>query len=295
MSEKQNMSEAELKQIVSSLNIWQKGDQRAPHKPLLILYALSKLQNDEMRLISYDALREDLKQLLMDFGPSRRSYHPEQPFVRLSNDKIWQLSNPVSTDHIKDNWLRSHEIKGGFTDDVIHLLKNNQSLIRDIAETILELHFPESLHQEILTAVGLDLVDQSVYLNKVKKRDPYFRDRILKAYGYSCAVCGFNVRLKNQLVGVEAAHIKWHQVGGPDIENNGLALCAMHHKLFDLGAFTIGQESNIVVSEYAHGTHGLQEWLLRFRGHRIRKPIDTCYYPEVKFVDWHVREVFKGE
>lgn len=294
MSGNQNMSEVELKRIISSLNIWQKGDQRAPHKPLLILYALSKLQNDEIRLISYNAMREDLKQLLMDFGPSRQSYHPEQPFVRLSNDKIWQLSEPVSAEHIKDNWLRSHEIQGGFTDDVIHLLKNNQSLIRDIAETVLELHFPESLHQEILMAVGLDLADQSVYLKKVKKRDPYFRDRILKAYGYSCAVCGFNVRLKNQLVGVEAAHIKWHQVGGPDIENNGLALCAMHHKLFDLGAFTIGQERNIIVSGYANGTHGLQEWLLRFKDQRIKQPIEMGYYPETKFVDWHVREVFKG-
>jgi putative restriction endonuclease len=40
-------------------------------------------------------------------------------------------------------------------------------------------------------------------------------------------------------LGLEAAHIKWFQAGGPDIEANGLAMCSLHHKLFDLGVFTI--------------------------------------------------------
>jgi putative restriction endonuclease len=72
-------------------------------------------------------------------------------------------------------------------------------------------------------------------------------------------VCGFDVRLGNILIAVEAAHIKWHQAGGPDEERNGLALCSLHHKLFDRGVFTISNSMSVIVSESANGTKGFQD------------------------------------
>ncbi len=294
MSNSRVQNQNELMKAISDLNIWRQGDQRAPHKPLLILYALAKYQNQGLQRISYEDTRRDLKQLLMDFGPSRKSYHPEQPFVRLTHDGIWQLNQAVDNDHIKDNWLLAQEAEGGFTEEVLGLIATNPALIREIAEILLEQHFSETLHQEILAAIGLDISEIQYVTHRARKRDPQFRDRILSAYGYRCAVCGYDVRLQNQPVGLEAAHIKWHQAGGPDREENGLALCSLHHKLFDLGAFTIGQDQDIKISRYANGSTGLQEWLVRFKGQRIRKPVEVLYQPEAGFVDWHVREVFKG-
>jgi len=32
---------------IKNMNIWKKHDQRAPHKPLLILYALAQLQGNQ--------------------------------------------------------------------------------------------------------------------------------------------------------------------------------------------------------------------------------------------------------
>ena len=41
-------------------------------------------------------------------------------------------------------------------------------------------------------------------------------------------------------------------MGGPDIEPNGLSLCALHHKLFDLGVFTVEPaEHRVVFSQHA--------------------------------------------
>lgn len=295
MSNSRVQNQQELIEAINGLNIWRQGDQRAPHKPLLILYALARYQNQGLQRISYEETRLALKQLLMNFGPLRKSYHPEQPFVRLTNDGIWQLNKAVDRDHIKDNWLLAKETEGGFTDDVIRLLAANPALIREIAETLLDQHFSETLHQDILTAIGLDLSETQYVTRRTRKRDPQFRDRILSAYGYKCAVCGYNVRLQNQPIGLEAAHIKWHQAGGPDKEENGMALCSLHHKLFDLGAFTLGQNHDIRISRYANGSSGMEEWLMRFKGQIIRKPVDTLYQPEAGFVEWHVREVFKGE
>lgn len=278
----------ELKDSIKNLTIWKKRGERAPHKPLLILYALGKIQQGKPRMLPYKQVRLDLKELLIEFGPLRKSYHPEQPFVRLANDGIWELDKKIQK---KPNnmQLLLDDVNGGFTEEVYNLIVENISQIPDIAQIVLDQHFPYTIHEDILNAVGLDF-----NLNIRKKRDPRFREKILRAYGYSCAICGFNVRLSYTLVGVEAAHIKWHQAGGPDIEENGLALCSMHHKLFDRGVFTINNENKMIVSQEAHGTHGFEEWLMRFHGSRIRKPIETGYEPNLEYVKWHIKEVFKG-
>lgn len=82
--------------------------------------------------------------------------------------------------------------------------------------------------------------------------------------------------------------------GWPDSEENGIALCAMHHKLFDRGVFTITNSRELVVAEDANGTNGFQEWLMRYNGRPVRSPIHPDYQPKSTFVDWHVREVFRG-
>lgn len=45
-------------------------------------------------------------------------------------------------------------------------------------------------------------------ISRRKKRDPKFRDYVLTAYEYRCAVCGFDLRLGNVTVGLEG-----HQLG----------------------------------------------------------------------------------
>lgn len=283
------MNLSQMKERVNNLSIWKRGEERAPHKPLLILLAFGELQSRKKRFLPYEEVRGPLKNLLVEFGPVRRSYHPEQPFVRLVNDGIWDLNTSVERDEIKDGWLLKHQVVGGFNEDVYSMLMGNNELIREIAEIVLHNHFPDSMHEDILNSVGL-VFD----MRTSRVRDPKFRERILRAYEYSCAVCGFNVRLGNNLIAVEAAHIKWHQAGGPDSEENGIALCAMHHKLFDRGVFTITTSNQLMVAEEAHGTNGFQEWLMRYHGKRLRTPIHPDYYPKNSFVNWHIREVFRG-
>lgn len=279
----------ELIKQLNQLSIWKKGDQRAPHKPLLILYTLGELQKGDSRLIPYRDAREKLKELLIEFGPLRSSYHPEQPFVRLINDGIWELSTPINTSKFTNKQLIENEVSAGFNSNVYDLLKNDIPLQKKVAETVLFAHFPETLHEDILECIGLDFT-----INKKNNRDPKFRERVLKAYEYRCAVCGFNVRLGNHLVGIEAAHIKWHQAGGPDIEENGIALCSLHHKLFDRGVFTIDNERRFLVSEFANGGDGFDDWIMKYHGQIIRNPVQQYYVPNNIYLGWHVREVFKG-
>ncbi|MDX8289333.1 HNH endonuclease [Metabacillus indicus] len=283
------MNGEELKRRINNLSIWKKGDQRAPHKPLLILLALGQVQNENKRFISYEFTRGKLTELLREFGPIRKSYHPEEPFVRLKRDGIWILDKEVNEKSPSNRQLLNDDVAGGFNQDIYELLNENPGLVQELTHILLDQHFPETIHEDILDAVGLDFTSFTK-----KKRDPKFREKILRAYGYSCAVCGFNVRLAHALVCVEAAHIKWHQAGGPDNEENGIALCSLHHKLFDRGVFTLTHERKLIVSQDAHGTHGFNEWLMNFQGKNIREPIQSYYYPNQSFINWHVKEVFRG-
>ncbi|STV33784.1 restriction endonuclease [Klebsiella pneumoniae] len=86
-----------------------------------------------------------------------------------------------------------------------------------------------------------------------KERDPHFRQQVLRAYNYECAICGFNMRHDNTSVALEAAHIKWKQHGGPCEIPNGLALCAIHHKAFDKGSIGLDEDMRIQVSPAVNG------------------------------------------
>lgn len=104
-----------------------------------------------------------------------------------------------------------------------------------VAAHLLERHFAPGLHEELLEAVGLELGTPVA----TRRRDTAFRASVLEAYLAECCVCGFSLRLVDGLIAVDAAHIQWHSHGGPDEVTNGLALCALHHRLFDHGAITV--------------------------------------------------------
>ena len=124
------------------------------------------------------------------------------------------------------------------------------------------------------------------------RRDPKFREEILRAYQYQCAICGFTSQIGQKLAGVEAAHIKWHQAGGPDTHPNGIALCSLHHKLFDLGMITLDRQGIILVSETAHGSQRFEELVKAFHGSKLITPARHEYEPAEEYVHWHYNQVF---
>lgn len=290
-------SRDEILQAFDRINVWSRGSERAPHKPLLVLYALGQLSRGGPNSVAFRDAAPKLTELLQEFGPSRQSYHPEYPFWRLQNDGVWivddadQLQRRTGQTDIPKRELLDNDIHAHFTDEIAERFLADHTLIADVALRLLDSHFPLSIHQDILDAVGLDLMLTETVTRR--KRDPEFRGRILTAYEFACAICGFDVRLGNQVMGLEAAHIQWHQAGGPDEEPNGLALCSLHHKAFDLGAFTILPDRILLVSEHAYGRRGFDELLLTYHGRPIRKPQRESYQPGERFLTWHEREVFK--
>ena len=79
-------------------------------------------------------------------------------------------------------------------------------------------------------------------------RNPGSAPAVLRAHEYRCAGCAYDGQVGKISVGIEAAHVKWFSHGGPDVIENGLSLCSLHHKAFDLGAIAISDDHKVLVS-----------------------------------------------
>lgn len=295
------MDQSDFLKRFEHIKTWKRGNQRAPHKPLLLLFALGRYSRKGARMIPYEQIDRKLSQLLRDFGPSRKSYHTEYPFWRLQNDNnLWELINTDLleadlTKDVKKTELLKYQVAGGFPEDLYqHLIQYPEEMGKLVSQ-ILEDHFPESISEDILQAVGFlpSSEDYQYDIVRRKRRDPSFRYAVLDAYNGRCAMCGFDVRMGEKSIGLEAAHIHWDSHNGPNIIQNGLLLCAIHHKLFDRGAWTIKPDGMITISPHVHGTIGLQEWVLRFEGKALHLPTSTIQEPSQQYGNWHRKEVFK--
>ena len=289
------MTKTEIRQRFHNLSTW---EGRAPHKPLLVLLALARCSRGEERTIPYGDVDQPLKALLIEFGPARKSQHTEYPFWYLQSDGVWMVENAEAaqarrgkrSQPTKRELLRVGAV-GGFTPQVHRVLVSDKRFATELAQGLLDGHFPETVHQDILDAVGLDLED--LRSEEKTQRDPRFREQVLLAYGYRCALCGFDLQLGRNVIGIEAAHIKWHMAHGPSTTNNGLALCSLHHKLFDRGVFTLNTERRILVSKHARGGPSTKRWLTKVSGKRLHLPDDPGDQPRDAYVAWHGREVFR--
>ena len=290
---------------IGEIKRWRRGNERAPHKPLLLLLALGRVQRGERRLANYaNEVADDLKKLLRWYGPPRSVPHPEAPFARLANDDLWEVVADADLDRIKGKGgvthrqLVDHAAVGGFKESDQRMLLADPELVEQAAQRLLATHFPPSWHDSIRDAVGLARPVERAFPSKAPTiRDRNFRHAVLRAYERRCVVCGFDVRLDDDLVGLEAAHIRWHSHGGPDQVRNGLALCILHHQTFDRGAIGLERATKgyrLVVSDEVNGQSPAFRQLLDCHGKPIRSPQHSRQRPDPDFVDWHRKQVFRG-
>jgi putative restriction endonuclease len=246
---------------------------------------------------AFSAVEFGVKPLLEEFGPPRPT-QASYPFWYLRSDGFWTVEREdevrglmaPKAHHPPLGVLRELDPRGGFPPALAARLETRPDLVDRIAVALLDASFPPSLHEDVLDAVGMPwhVVDRR------RPRDPRFRDDILRIYERRCAVCGYDGRLENRDLGIDAAHVRWHAAGGPDEPENGLALCVFHHKAFDLGALGLDDEGRVLVSQHVHGSDGVEAWLLRFAGRPLRAPIPGEQAPARHHVAWHRREVFRA-
>ncbi|MFJ7196096.1 MULTISPECIES: phosphorothioated DNA-binding restriction endonuclease [unclassified Streptomyces] len=282
----------------AKLRQWTGNGIRAPHKPLLLLYALGRFQEDTDGELRYSAVEEDLKRLLAEYGPANRTT-PAYPFHHLVSDGVWE----VRTDRGPGSpgtgvlELRAAGATGRLAPELRAALRREPSLLGRIAGVLLAQHFPPSLHGELREAVGLEQVpvESEPLPAGRRQRDRRMREMVLTAYEYQCAFCGYDGRIGAVPVGLEAAHVRWWAFDGPDDIDNGLCLCALHHKLFDKGALGVGEGHRILVSQKFVGrSPAAREHVTALAGRPLIGPQPGTDPVAERHRSWHTGQVFHG-
>ena len=117
---------------------------------------------------------------------------------------------------------------------------------------------------------------------------------MLEAWDRQCAFCGYDGQVTGASVAIEAAHVRWFAFDGPDALDNGLALCALHHKLFDLGALGLDPGRQVMVSAKFSARTPAGRAVYDLHGYQLAPRPGTAL-PAPAHVAWHTQQVFKGE
>ena len=293
----------DLLDAIRRIRVNKRHGRHSPHKPLLLLLSIGRHLDKCDRLAKFSDIEADLNRLILRFGlpDSRESAH--LPFWRLRNDGLWEIDRPelVRTSYgspsISD--LREHGIRGGLSEDFVNELDTDSDFEWRVAQSLLNEYFPPSLHDDILREVGLGPASPPGTKIETRStqlaRDRSFRHTVLDAYKNQCALCKFDIQVDGQPIGLEAAHIKWHSAGGPACVDNGMALCVLHHKLFDAGLFTVSSDLTVLVGESAVG-NSVEHSLNKYNGTRLSvTPDHSNQRPAPKYLDWHRQAVFKAK
>ncbi|GAA1817281.1 restriction endonuclease [Planosporangium flavigriseum] len=293
------MNERAVLDRLASLRQNQYQGRRAPHKPPLVLLALGRLANKGSSELSWSEAESQLAKLIAEFGPESKTGGAQSaayPFTRRRSDGVWTLSRDVPMDLVRP--LAADDVVGRLEVSLETALHRDPQLLRSAARALVDSHFPATVAPDVLVAVGLDPDDvlqvEVQPTTAPRRRDPAWRAAVLQAWDRQCAFCGYDGQLGFASVGVEAAHIRWFAFDGPDSLDNGLALCVLHHKLFDLGALGLDSSLRINVSTVFTARTRAGRALYDLHGQEL-KPRPGKAVPADGHVSWHRREVFKGK
>jgi len=111
-----------------------------------------------------------------------------------------------------------------------------------------------------------------------------FRQQVLAAYGYQCAISG-----EMCLDVLEAAHIEPYRNEQSNDVRNGIALRADLHKLFDAGLLTVEDKGYIRIS-----SHLDSPYYHKYDRRQVALPADESLHPAATALQFHSEAVFRA-
>lgn len=231
-----------------------------------------------------------------DLDPERSYFKPDDIIVFQKNDSpqhqipIYVLYKFSPEEFGYSNLLEiisSSDIRGG------HALINgefdfipNRNI--DFEET--EVIIPQEIIKEFATQQEEVLSSEEEGVEDIRGASLFgpdsFRDFVMLAYGYKCAITGRVISYK-KLNNLDTAHIQPKAQAGTFLPCNGIALSKDMHWAFDKGFITISDDYRVIVHDEMKGSI-----LSEFDNKSIFVPADPYFQPERKFLKHHREKIF---
>lgn len=153
-----------------------------------------------------------------------------------------------------------------------------------------------SVDQETATLLHAPIEEQERRIEQIlvnrKIRDASFRENVIDAYDGRCAVTRIRLVNGGGRIEAQAAHIWSVKDGGPDVIQNGIALSATAHWLFDRHLISLTDDLGLLVS-HNRVPPELQS-LFKAQLERIHLPKDQNHWPYVPYIQRH-RNVYMSK
>lgn len=212
--------------------------------------------------------------------------------------KLVHLSrqDPKHKDRVKglaNSGKNAIEMYNEFTNNWAEMLYESEVLLakyqnKKVQEITLEEIEIQEIEKDILNGKeGKDITR----IVKARVNQSLFRKVVVNNYSNSCAIC--NLDVPNLLV---ASHIlKWSE----NIENrlnpeNGLCLCNIHDRAFELGFIGINTNYSILISNELKLVKEKETYASLFGRHENQSIIlPDKFYPNIEYLESHLDTTFK--
>jgi putative restriction endonuclease len=127
---------------------------------------------------------------------------------------------------------------------------------------------------------------------KARVNQSLFRKVVVNNYSNSCAICSLDIQ--NLLV---ASHIlKWSESKEHRLNpTNGLCLCNIHDRAFELGYIGINTDYSVLISSELKQIKEQNTFSSLFGRHKNQSIIlPDKFYPNTDFLETHLNSTFKG-
>lgn len=219
----------------------------------------------------------------------------------LSNKRL--VSNPSTTYNLtnKKEWMLT-ESGYDIALNILHIPKEQKEVlpvksyeVQKVVNKLIEAPRQINYHPIEESKVSITVTKEI----SIRKRG--FRQAVIEAYDFKCAVCGLKINSpKRTIWEVEAAHIVPHSSKGKDDILNGISFCHLHHWAFDVGWFSLYDDYTITVSPEAEnlrdefGKLGNYEFIksLNQSNIKISLPNHENIHPHLNSIKWHRENIF---
>lgn len=165
--------------------------------------------------------------------------------------------------------------------------------VEKVSKTLQEAKYPINYNPfEVKKKKKINSVEKSI-------RKRAFRQAVVEAYDYKCAVCGLKLNSPDMNTWeVQAAHIIPHNKNGKDDIWNGISMCHIHHWAFDIGWFTFFDNYSIQLSSKIkelnkdYGKVNSIEILRNIENKQLYLPKNKDNFPHMSAIQWHKENIF---
>lgn len=297
---------------------------RAPHKPFLLLALLDLIAQQEIKT-NFIELNVDLLDVFDLYWVKVMGKDKEGsavlPFFHLRSEGFWHLIPQSGQELMLQNTWQIRSLRdlrvvvlGAKLDDALFellLTADNRDMLRRV---LIEQYFAPDT-RPLLVEIGAitkdafeysrELLDRSRGIFKIEEaptmdeeyltdaRSVAFRRVVVQAYHHTCAVCGIRLLTPEGRMAVAASHIVPWSHSHNDDPRNGLALCGLHHWSFDNGLITVTPAHEVAVSATVPNDDEATAALRALAGRTIGMPSDNYLWPAAIALKWHNKNIFR--